>query len=340
MKMHAIFLAITLCASSAQLMPHAFINFTKPLFTHSLLKHATPQKQPPAAPLATVVHYKTIFAHGIVDGPSQMHRFLPAIATQEKIAVMFPDAQIADDVDFNTILSKLVGLFSDKNINRNNMYMAQKEDIETLKKLINLSIAQPPKNNTKIILYGCSRGAATIINYMAQYNQSDIAALMLDASPASMHEAIQPQLIRMGLNPARALSLFTWLFPNYPEHPLTPLESIKTIHNKDSPILLIHSLDDEIVPYPHALMLYQEFKNQGFKNIHLCSIQKGRHSFLLQDEQAHDPYLQTVHSFYKKYDLPHDPCFAKLDLNNSQIDPQILTQRINTYKEFIKHAQG
>lgn len=277
------------------------------------------------------VEIKTIFAHGIVDGPSQINRFDQAIATKERVSVSFLDATNATGFGLNYGIFMLTKLFG-KHVNRSKMYMAQGPDINSLKKFINAN----GNSDSGIILYGCSRGAATIINYMAKNNNQEVKALVLDACPANMHEAIQPTLIKYGINPSRALSIFTTLFPKYPKtNPTTPIGSIKNIENKNLPILLIHSVDDTVVPFEHGLMLYQEFINNGFTNVHILSIPSGQHSFLLQDKKAQKSYLRTVHSFYKKYNLPFKESFATIDLANLTINPKMIAEKINSYKELI-----
>jgi pimeloyl-ACP methyl ester carboxylesterase len=274
---------------------------------------------------------KTIFAHGIVDGPSQINRFNQAIATNEKDSVSFLDATDATGFGLNYGIFMLTKLFG-KHVNRSKMYMAQSPDINSLHKFIELKC----KPDNEIILYGCSRGAATILNYLQARDNQDIKAVVLDACPASMHEAIQPTLIKYGINPSKALSIFTTLFPKYPKvNPITPLGSIKNIKNKNLPILLIHSLDDTVVPFEHGLMLYQEFINNGFQNVHFVSIPSGKHSFLLQGTKSKEPYLRAVHSFYKKYNLPFNEFFATTDLTNHALNNQTVIDKINRYKNLI-----
>ena len=53
----------------------------------------------------------TIFAHGIVDGPSQIQRFKEALCTDINKAVCFPDAQNLSDSILNTIIYKMSFLF-------------------------------------------------------------------------------------------------------------------------------------------------------------------------------------------------------------------------------------
>ena len=284
-------------------------------------------------------HWKTIYAHGVIDGPSQMSRFTQAIATKDKIAVSFLDAQPATGFGLNYGIFKLTQLFG-KHVNRAHMHMGQDGDITSLRQTIQIASFNGDRNKYSLILYGCSRGAATILNYMSQYNHPEVKALVLDASPASMHEMIQPILIKIGINPTRALSIFNILFPAYPKNAITPLQSIKKIQNKKLPILLIHSLDDTVVPYEHSLMLYQELLAQGFTNAHLITLPTGKHSFLLQDQNANPDYLKAVHSFYKKYDLPYDASWAAIDLATYAIDPQMVSSKIDTYKKLIQNKSA
>ncbi|HSW75695.1 MAG TPA: prolyl oligopeptidase family serine peptidase, partial [Candidatus Saccharimonadales bacterium] len=218
-----------------------------------------------------------------------------------------------------------------KTVNRNAMYMGQRADITAICK----TMAKIPAQES-VILYGCSRGSAAIINYLAKYNPKNVSALVLDSCPASMHDAIAPKLVQLGIDPSNSLSIFTTLFPAYPKNSITPIQAIKDIKNKDLPILLVHSKDDSSVPYEHSLMLYKEFKTQGFGNVHLVSIEKGKHSFLLQDKDAEPVYLKAVHSFYKKYNLPYDKSWAtdSCDPYNPNIDT--LKKVILAYEKRIK----
>jgi len=278
--------------------------------------------------------WHTVFAHGIVDGPTQIHRFEDAIGTTTKSALSFPDAKPATGFGFNYGISKITYLLG-KHVNRNRMYMAQGNDIKAMNHFIEQTALQE-SSNKNFILYGCSRGAATVINYMAKHNPENVQALVLDACPASMHEAIQPTLIKFGINPSRAHAIFSTLFPKYPKrNPINPFNSIKDIKNKNLPILLIHSADDSVVPYEHSLMLYREFIDQGFTNVHILTIASGRHSYLLQNKQVKPQYLQAVHSFYKKYNMPYHEALAKIDISSLAIKKDIVSKKILAYQNFI-----
>ncbi|MCX5924401.1 MAG: prolyl oligopeptidase family serine peptidase [Candidatus Dependentiae bacterium] len=272
----------------------------------------------------------TIFAHGIVDGPTQVVRFQEAIATSKTLALSFPDAHPASGCLLNGIIGYLTNCFG-KKVNRDAMFMGQSADIATIVE----TMSDQTSCESSVILYGCSRGAAAIINYMSQCNPTQVKALVLDACPASISETIAPTLAKLGINPSLSLSVFTTIFPAYPENSITPRQAIKNIANKNLPILLIHGKSDTVVPYEHSLMLYLEFKKQGFTNVHLVTISQGKHSFLLQNEYAKSQYLTAVHSFYKAYGLSHDPTWAKDTCDTDNPDFAGIAEKISIYETNI-----
>ncbi len=250
----------------------------------------------------------TVFAHGIVDDASQSQRFQKVITTPQFIAPNFADALTPSGINFNNFLHTLC-LHFDKKVNRNAMFMGQKNDIS----IIQATIDNINPNN-KIILYGCSRGAATLVSYLGIHNPKNIAALILDACPANMPETIEMVLAQLGINPAHCNSIFSYIFPQYnPKLAIPPIQALQNIQNKNLPILLLHSLEDKKVHFTNSLKLYQKFIDAGFQNVHICLLPHGKHSFLLQDDRVKDYYTMIVHSFYKKYNLPYDQEIETLD---------------------------
>lgn len=277
----------------------------------------------------------TVYAHGIADKPSQVKRFSSAITTDHKhtICTEFSDTQKETGYGLNRLVSEFTA-YNKKPINRSKMDMAGSEDIKTLHETI-LSI---PKSDN-IILFGCSRGAAALINTLGQNNPKNIAALVLDASPASMPKTIHPALASLGIHHSYDKTIFSILFPKYDKRTITPLESIAKIQNKNLPILLIHSQDDLKVPYSHALQLYKKFLNNGFKNVYIATIPQGRHAFLLQDPISKNDYLKAVHSFYKKNNLPYDKQYAQNDMEQykleiSSVESQIIAAQKTLQKQY------
>lgn len=272
----------------------------------------------------------TIYSHGIVDGPHQINRFDQAIETDNTTAVAFDDTNSETGYGINRIISEISTRLG-KPVNRSKMYMGQAQDIQT----IHQAVQKVPADN-ETILYGCSRGAATLINYMAQHNPQQVKAMVLDATPSNMPQATHTALAKLGLHQSWDKSLFRTIFPAYPCDATAPVDAIQNIKNKALPILLIHSQQDSKVPFVNSLQLYREFKQQGFKYVHLAAIPTGRHSFLLQDDTVKDRYLQAVHSFYKAYNLPHNPEHATADIKQYDYDLQKASQEIATYQQALQ----
>jgi hypothetical protein len=174
-----------------------------------------------------------------------------------------------------------------------------------------------------------------MINYLAEYNPTQIKALILDETPADMPATLIKSLAKLGINPKYALSIFTKIFPAYPKTSLTPLEAIKNIKNKNLPIFIIHSFTDSMVPYQQSCMLYQKFKKEGFTNVHLTILPKGQHSFLLQDVQISSMYLDAINDFYQKYDLPYNQTHTI----NATFDLAQFTPNDKKIEEIIQNYQ-
>lgn len=279
----------------------------------------------------------TLFAHGIVDGPAQADRFRMAFPHEKSQNITFCDTLPETGYNLNQIISYISSLYK-KPVNRSNMYMGQTKDIEA----IHLSMKKQP-HSQNIILFGCSRGSATILNYMGKYNPENISALILDACPANMPQTIRPILAKYGIQNSWDIPIFRKLFPKYPKNAISPLEAIKSIQNKNLPILLIHSEKDATVPFAHTLMLYQEFQKHNFNHVYLAKITDGKHSYILQDPKAKTQYLQAVHSFYKNFNLPFNHTYATQDINLFVYDLNFISAEIEKYHKKLEstylHAQ-
>jgi hypothetical protein len=273
----------------------------------------------------------TIFAHGIVDNCQQINRFQEAISTPKTQSISFPDSLSPSNYNPINKLVFFVTQYFGKNMNYSSMFMGQKDDISVLEKQV---AAINPKD--QIVLFGCSRGAATVLSYLGQCNPTNIKAIVLDACPANMPETIRMNLAKVGINPNCYNTVFSTIFPNYdPETALTPLEAISKIQNKNLPILLMHSQEDSIVHYSNSLKLYQAFIDAGFSNVHLILLPKGKHSFLLQQQATKYAYLNAVHSFYKKYALPHNPELATTELTGNTLPKEVRQEEIEKYEQDI-----
>ncbi len=273
----------------------------------------------------------TIYAHGIVDNPAQIKRFKQAIATDQEHtkSITFPDTQKETGYGINRMISEITTLIK-KPVNRSKMYMGTGADIQAID-----TILQTVSQNNDLILYGCSRGGTALINYLAQHNPDHIAAIILDATPAHMPATIHPILAKIGIHSSYDETIFSTLFPAYLQNSTGTKQLISKIKNKKIPILLIHSQNDTKVSYDHSLQLYQEFKQNGFKNVYLATIPSGKHSFLLQDVHANAVYLQAVHSFYKQFGFPYNSQWVQDNLQQYQPTLDNVQEQIAEYADAL-----
>ncbi|MBP6870225.1 hypothetical protein KBC04_05055 [Candidatus Babeliales bacterium] len=276
----------------------------------------------------------TIYCHGVGDKGSQINDY-QGLVMQPCKAVEFPDAQIPKGFNSNTFVYHLCEkVWNKKHINRQNMFMGQGKDIETIKQEIN-----PDQD---YILFGLCRGGAAIINYMALYNPTNICALVLDEVPANMFDIVekimfmdkQGQKIRS--SPIQLERWFRWCFPVYPKGSKNTIDTIPNMKNKDLPIFMSYAMKDTTFHFPSsAWKNYIALKKAGFKNVYLCQLQD--HG---QNAQGHDKkvYLESLHSFYKKFNLPYNPEYAILsDEALLKLQPSLaeITKLLDNYIEKI-----
>lgn len=269
----------------------------------------------------------TLFCHGIVDNHTQMDRYEEFVEHPRK-NFDFTDAQKPTDLDLNTLIFNAGSAFG-KTINRNNMAMSYGADIQTLKQHVDA--------HQEYILYGVSRGGATIINYLAQYNPTNIAGIVLDAAPSDvvfMVDALQ-HIIGYKFAPDRATQedVFHSFFPAYKKNSTPIVKNIANIHNKKLPIFIVNSQDDERVYISSAWQLYLAFIQAGFQHVYLCQLAHGLHANYMYGPDK-DVYLHDLHSFYKKYGFAYHKKYATLkNLAHLQPSVQEITKKLQLYKE-------
>jgi hypothetical protein len=284
------------------------------IFLLSLQAHSFAAEQP-----------TTLFCHGIVNDKEQVHLFENFIQ-EPYLSFNFSDAMPAEDWDLNSFIYQ-AGLLCNKKINRNNMAMGHGIDITTLYEQIN--------PNKEYILYGLSRGGATIVKYLGEYNPTNVKAIVIDSAPADVVQSVYDFQKNLGLIVSSDRndleSTFHQLFPAYPINSLSAVNSITNITNKDLPILIVHSQEDTRVHISSAWQMYLQFIQAGFTHVYLCELKQGRHGFITKGNDK-DIYLTTLHNFYKKYDFYHYPSFTN---NNPlpQPEAEIITLKIASHNQ-------
>jgi predicted esterase len=242
----------------------------------------------------------TIFCHGIVDNEHQAKNY-PFLDQVQTDALQFSDVEL----DASWSLSGLISRISSrsgrsplkpygKQVNRDQMFMGQTKDIETLTSKVQKHSGKP------IVLYGASRGASTIVSYLGQAEKTDtIRAVILESPAADMLDAVSNFSAKLGV--PLPTSLFRWIFYRYPEKPYTPLSAINDITCRELPIFILYTREDTTVHPAQAWVLYKAFKEKGFNNVYIHEIQKGRHCHLHLEQDFETSYCAPVKAFYNRY---------------------------------------
>jgi len=187
--------------------------------------------------------------------------------------------------------------------------IAQKEDIEALKENYAIHVARYP--NTNIVLFGDSRGAATVFNFIAMYHPTAVRCMILEGIFDTIPHLLSHCFYCSWKGDFIENVLHTMLIgcaQKYCAHGPFPGQYVDQIPG-DIPILLVTSLMDEVVPYQSTMRLYQLLKAQGHTRVHLLVLQKSHHdSYMVGIER--DVYQSCVHAFYKEVGVAYDPVWA------------------------------
>ena len=214
--------------------------------------------------------------------------------------------------------------------------LGQDKDV---KKLLQVLASHPKKCK----LHSHSKGGNVIINGLARYNPSNVAAIVIDASPADMLDRVDEIQCSLGVYLFQSREQKEWilrqLYPAYPQGSVPPVEEIKNIKNKDLPVFIVHSDDDKIVNIRAGLKIYKAFKQAEFPHVYFCRLHHGGHNNNGKGADSHI-YRTAIHSFYKKYGFKYDEQHATLqDLTSLQpsieeVDKQIEDQEIILQEKF------
>lgn len=215
--------------------------------------------------------------------------------------------------------------------------LAQEKDLERLHHAYSKTIEALPSHN--FILVGISRGAAAMLNYAALYQPKEVKALLVESPFDTLSSVVKHLLTRyhVGWVPFSKTIGFKVCQSHFPSinikgiFPLNVVEKIPA----EMPIMLVHSKKDRTVPINSSRRLYIKLKETGHEHVYLVELQSGNHGKLIFGPDA-DFYNYCAHAFYQKYDLAHNPEFARHGQNLLQLcQPSV--QDVLTR---IKHKRG
>jgi predicted esterase len=196
--------------------------------------------------------------------------------------------------------------------------------------------------NNRIILVGMSRGASTILNFLGTRASSSIAAAVIESPFDSIVHALNNFCKAAGVYwiPFSILhnspNLF---FGKFDPKGISPINVVQNI-NKELPILIVASLEDQLIPARNVASLYYKFLDNGHQHVYFLLLDKGTHAYLLENEDA-PLYLNTAHAFYKYYGLPYNQVFAQQGeslLMQCQPTKKIVEEALKNKKSFIQRS--
>lgn len=191
-----------------------------------------------------------------------------------------------------------------------------------------------------IVSMGYSRGAATMLNWLASRNPTNVVAAIAESPYDSITSALDFFCQNAGVSWIPTSILYSspnLFFGKFDYKGIFPIKVIHSI-NPEIPLLLIASLEDALVPAHSTANLYARLLQYGHPHVYFLLLEKGTHGYLLENGDAH-VYLNTVHAFYKRYDLPHNKAFAKQGekiLAQCQPSKKEVDEALKSKKSFIK----
>jgi pimeloyl-ACP methyl ester carboxylesterase len=257
----------------------------------------------PATDVDSVIY---LFAHGLAATHKQGLSLFAHLATQQTqqpcynnhyiiknplVLFDFPDAKNDDRLEWH----------------HEHVNLGQDLDIATLHDAYEYALAQYPDRD--VVLAGVSRGAATIINFVAKFKPNRVKALVLESPFDTLENVIKHLLNRhhIGWIPfsyTLAAKYMQSQFPLLKLEGIVPAQVVQQIPH-DIAIFLVHGENDKTVPKKSSELLYIKLREAGHNKVHLFEIATGNHARIMQGPEAW-LYHQVVHAFYKNYQLPHD----------------------------------
>lgn len=191
-----------------------------------------------------------------------------------------------------------------------------------------------------VVSMGYSRGAATLLNWLASRKPTNVVAAIAESPYDSITSALDFFCHNAGVSwiPLSILHSSPNLFFSKFDHKgIFPIKVIQHI-DPNLPLLLVASLEDALVPAYSTANIYTRLLQYGHPHVYFLLLDKGSHGYLLENADAHI-YLNVVHAFYKKYDLPHNKAFAaqgEVILAQCQPSKKEVDEALKNKKSFIK----
>jgi len=254
-----------------------------------------------------------LFSHGMIDSSQQINsytRYNPTTHTNnERFIIDVPFATFNFPDASNPILGIKGWKFWQSSLGGRN-------EIDALANAYDETVKICP-SDYGIVLVGLSRGASVTLSFTALYKPDRVRALVVESpfdSVTSLIEGIHrnmPYLLQKvpGIQSFIGF-IMRFLAARRASNEAQPIDIVDQIP-QDLPILIVCSQEDTLVEAKSSIRLYRKLRESGHVHAYLLVLPHGDHAKLLQGPNG-DIYEQTVHAFYERYNLPHDPVRAAL----------------------------
>lgn len=214
--------------------------------------------------------------------------------------------------------------------------LGQENEIRTL------TNAYEKVKHNDVVIMGMSRGASTILNFLGTRHPTNIAAAIVESPFDSITGTLENFCKMAGVSWLMPLGVLyaspNLFFSKFNPQGIFPIKVVQNIQ-KDLPILIVASLQDDLIPALSTAAIYSKLKESGHDHVYFLLLENGPHGYLLEHEDAH-LYLNAVHAFYNKYDLPCNQTLAahgESILAQCQPSTPTIIDAIKQKKTFITH---
>jgi alpha-beta hydrolase superfamily lysophospholipase len=181
--------------------------------------------------------------------------------------------------------------------------VAQEEDLE--------KFDQVCREQTNVILAGCSRGAGAIVNYLGIYKPTNVIAAVIESPFDHSKNVINFLAEQMNIkNPRLIEAISHRVAPYHKQNGIQPINHVADIDHS-IPLLFICSKKDRITPFEGCIELYKTSRKAGHRKVHILITDHGDHGFIFSSPTDGASTRNAIHAFYKKYGLPYETEWAE-----------------------------
>jgi hypothetical protein len=160
-----------------------------------------------------------------------------------------------------------------------------------------------------VILAGCSRGAAAIVNYLGMQQPSNVIAAIIESPFDHSRNVIDNIARQINIQKKSTIdSISTTLAPNHNQEGIQPIDHVAKIDHS-IPVLFIGTVKDRITPVQGCIALYNKLWHMDHPSVHIFIANHGSHGLITLSSDG-KMMRNVIHAFYKKYNLPHDAAWA------------------------------